>query len=420
MRSLQPSQTFLTASQPDAAQMSLAVADVLAFLTGAVAWLEVQVVGRLYLGELLLLACSLGLPFLFTYVGSTRERQLLGWFFALAALYLLGLIATDLYRGTPFTDYARGWARAAVYVGDFAGLLVLGYRRPVRLALFVAGTAVSQLVLTAFGVWPADWKFGYAYPVTVAVLVLLDSRRPILAFLVTLCLGVVHLLLDYRIFGAICVVAAVVIWLQGSEAKRQVAKAALATGALGAFVLLYASGVGLVGSKHDLSIRRQSSNIERLAGLLVAAQVIRESPIIGQGSWAKSDEAIETWALLQEEWGREATAQDLQGRALLSPEGAAIRAHSMILQAWVEAGLVGFVFFGYSLALALVMMFRLARATQPGRHDSLMWFFGLWVVWAMVMSPFAGVSRLYTAMSLSLLFVLPRATKSAAVDGLTF
>lgn len=408
MGSVQPSQRLTAVSHLEVGRVSLAGADVLAFLIGVAAWVEVQVVGRLYLGELLLLGCSLGLPLLFSYLDTRRERRILLWFFGLATLYLFGLIATDIYRGTPFTDYTRGWARAVVYVGDFAGLLVLGYRRPVRLVLFVLGTAFSQLALTLLGVWPADWKFGYAYPVTVAVLVLLDSRKRILGFTTLLCLGLVHLLMDYRIFGAICVVAAVAVWLKGSEVKRRVVTVALAIGAIGTFVLLYVSGVGMVGKDYDVSIRRQGSNFERLAGLLVAADAIRKSPIIGLGSWAKSDEAIETWALLQEEWGRQATAQDLQEQVLLSPEGAAIRAHSMILQAWVEAGLVGFVFFGYSLALPLVMMFKLARATQPGRYDSLMWFFGLWVVWAMVMSPFAGVSRLYTAMSLSLLFVFQR------------
>lgn len=389
-------------------RVSSAASDAFAFIVGAVAWVELQVVGRLYLGELFLFACSLGLPLLFAYVGTPRERRRLAWFFALAALYLVGLVAADLYRGTPFTDYARGWARAVVYLGDYAGLLVLGYRRPLRLVLFVAGTAVSQLALTAFGLWPADWKFGYAYPLSVAVLVLVDSRKPVLSFIALTCLGLVHLLMDYRMFGAVCVVAAVVIWVKGSQTKRRVRAVMLAVGTIGAFVFLYTAGVGFGGNTHDLSVRRQGSNIERLAGLLVAAEIIRQSPIIGQGSWAKSDEALETWALLQEEWGSPSKAQDIEQRVLFSPEGAAIRAHSMILQAWVEAGLVGFLFFGYSLAAAVVKVFNLASATQSSRRDGLVWFFGLWVIWAMVMSPFAGVSRLYTAMSLSLLFVFRR------------
>src|SRR2546422_1399781 len=129
---------------------------------------------------------------------------------------------TTLFRSrhTSFSDYARGWARALVYLGDLAGLLVLTYRRPVRLVLFVAGTAVSQLALTVFGAWPTDWKFGYAYPVTVALLVLVDSRKPVWSFMTLGILGVVHLLMDYRMFGGICLLTGILSYVKGSHSSR--------------------------------------------------------------------------------------------------------------------------------------------------------------------------------------------------------
>ena len=99
-------------------RLSLVASDAFAFLAGAVAFVEVQVVGRLYVGELILLICGLGLPLLYGRLRTRRERRLLVWFFLLAVMYLLALIAADLYRSTPFTDYARGWARAFVYCGD--------------------------------------------------------------------------------------------------------------------------------------------------------------------------------------------------------------------------------------------------------------------------------------------------------------
>src|SRR2546425_9152971 len=109
------------------------VSDVLAFLFGAACWVAVQVLGRLYIGELFLLVCAVGLPVLFATLRGYPERRLLGLFLGLGGLYFVGLVATDLYRHTPFADYARGWARALIYLGNFSGLLVLGYRRPVRL-----------------------------------------------------------------------------------------------------------------------------------------------------------------------------------------------------------------------------------------------------------------------------------------------
>src|SRR5437867_1599778 len=107
----------------------------------------------------------------------------------------------------------RRTARIAV-VCRRAGRITLGYRRPTRLVLFVAGTVVSQLALTGFGFWPADWKFGYAYPATAAVLVLVSSRKHVLSFAVLTCLALAHLLMDFRIFGAICIVAAILTYVK--------------------------------------------------------------------------------------------------------------------------------------------------------------------------------------------------------------
>lgn len=381
--------------------------DLLAFALGAVSLIHVQVIGRLYLGEVFLLVCALGLPLLFTHLKTSKERWLLTWFFVLGGAYFVGLVATDIYRHTPLVDYARGWARALVYLGDFAGLLVLGYRRRSRLALFVAGTALSQLSLAVLGGWTIDWKFGLAYPVTVGVLVLLDSHRRFLSLASLGLLGLIHLMLDFRIYAALCITVAVLVYFKGSGSRMgsRLRPAVVAAGLAGAFGLLYLSGAGWTQTAYDRMLRRQGSNVERVAGFLVAGEAIRQSPLVGYGSWAKSDEALGTWAELRAESGSGGTVGEIQERALLSPEGATIRAHSMILQAWVEAGLAGLMFFGFQLLVAALMLYRMVTVGPPHRYYALVCFFGLWSLWAFIMSPFSGISRLYAGMSLSLLFV---------------
>ena len=75
--------------------VSLVATDAFAFVLGAVAWVDVQVVGHLYVGEVFLLACACGFPLLYAGLRTPRERRILAWFFALGALYLLGLVAAD-------------------------------------------------------------------------------------------------------------------------------------------------------------------------------------------------------------------------------------------------------------------------------------------------------------------------------------
>jgi O-antigen ligase len=284
--------------------------------------------------------------------------------------------------------------------------MVLGYGRPRRLLLFFLGTVLSQLALAAAGAWPSDWKSGLAYPVTLGALALVDARKGLLTFLVLASLGFLHLLLDFRIFGALCLVSGAAALLKGARFSARAKVLAAVAGLLGAlvFTLVYRSDVGLTQTGADLQRRRQDSNAERLAGLIVAYASVRESPVLGHGSWARSDEALDTWAMLQEQLGGR-QASDVRQEALLSPEGSVIRAHSGILQAWVEAGVIGLSFFIFTLLAVLKMLYRLARRKHVDRHYALVCFLGLWTVWAFLMSPFAGGARLYIAISIALLFV---------------
>jgi len=234
--------------------------------------------------------------------------------------------------------------------------------------LFVGGTVLSQLALLTVGVGQSGWKFGLAYPVTVGALVLIDSRRHLRTFLLLASLAVLNLLLDYRIFGALCLVAGAATLLEGARfsiGARIVAGGAVLAAALG-FGLVYRSAIGLTGTRMDLQQRRAGSNAARVAGLVVAYHAIRESPVLGHGSWARSDEALDAWAILQEQLGGE-KASDVQARALLSPEGSTIRAHSAILQAWVEAGLAGLGFFLLSFVAAALMLVRMLRRKRISR-----------------------------------------------------
>src|SRR5207249_9453401 len=103
--------------------------------------------------------------------------------------------------------------------------------------------------------------------------------------------GLVHLLMDYRMFGGICALTGVLSYVKGSHSSRGIRPraVAMAVGAATAFAFLYLSGAGLVGSASDRIERRQGSNLERLAGFVVAGEAIRESPVVGHGAWSSRD-----------------------------------------------------------------------------------------------------------------------------------
>jgi O-antigen ligase len=391
-------------------QTSVFYSDIGSFALGLLSWVEMTLIGRLYLGELLLAFCSVGLPVLFFRLQARGERTWLGWFLALAALYLLTLVATDLYRGNQPGDYLRGWARAGIYLTNLAGLLVVGYGRVRRLVLFFVGGALSQLGLIAIGSWPSDWKFGFALPISILVLSFLNSKRRVWALSILFALGLVQILEDYRSFGAFFFITALLVYAKGSNPRFRLRFSSVLLSAVA--VLAFGIAYQLTSQKTigniDLALRRGRSNTGRLAGLIVGYRYIRASPLVGYGSWARSDEALEGWALLQAALGSDEPPREIEQQALESPEGNEIRTHSMFLQAWVEAGVVGAIFFGFTMWMVVALLYRLVAARPLSRYFALGCFLGLWSVWAFLMSPFAGESRLYAAMSMAALFSLNR------------
>jgi hypothetical protein len=384
-------------------------ADGLAFAIGLVGWVEIRLLGRLYLGEVFLSLCSIAFPLLYVRLPSEREKRWIRIFFAGGLVYVGALCLADLYRHNAPADYLRGWARAVVLLTNVAGLLVLGYRRPERLMLFLAGSAGSQLVLSLWGARPSDWKFGIAYPLSVAVLLVLDSRRRVRAGLLLLGMAGLHLIMDYRSYAAFFLLAALALLARGPRGLHLRFGAVSFTGfVLLGFAALYSLTSQLNRFGTDLMIRRARSNAERAAGFVIGAQFVGASPLVGYGSWPRSDDALVTWAFLQSQVGRDEPPDQLIQHALDSHEGNIIRTHSMILQAWVEAGLAGLLFFTFSAVMMARLLARLAGSARLGRYHAAGFFFGLWGLWALVASPFAGESRLYTALSIVLLLVLTR------------
>jgi O-antigen ligase len=274
--------------------------------------------------------------------------------------------------------------------------------------LFLGGSAISQFMLSVMGSRPSDWKFGFAYPVSVGVLLLLDARKRLLTGLALLALAVLHLVLDYRSFAGFFLLAALAAFAKGASVglRLRVSTFMLSGVAVLGFGALYSFTSRLGTLEAEVSIRRMHSNAERAAGIVVGYQFVRASPILGYGSWPRSDEALETWAVLQSGFGTEQSPDQIVQGALESPEGNVIRTHSMILQAWVEAGIIGLVFFVFSTLMLAGLLVRLLTGLPLDRYYALGCFFGLWGLWAFIASPFAGVSRLNTAISIVLLFVL--------------
>ncbi len=387
----------------------------IAFVLPTMMFVEVRMVGRLFLSEIVLLCL---LPFLLMRRGNLVLERLPRKLLLLGLAWLLSQILTDAIRNTPFEDWSRGWSKIVFLLVNFAAIYVYLDRKETRFVLFAVGIAVGQILVYFFNpnVYADDfpWKFGYGTAITMlcalASQVRFLGRRlppsPVLALL-----GVLNFYMGFRSLGLICLLTGWVLWLKhSSRVKLRTFKSSqvalfVVLSAIAAWGIanLYEYGArdGWLGDNEQKKYLAQSAgDLGILLGgrtqILGSGQAIYDSPLIGHGSWAKDPKYsdILTSALEQHDY-------EVQGES----DTDLIPSHSYIMGAWVEAGVVGAIFWIWLFFLTARTLIRSQLPNSPLSVLTALTAFNL--LWNIPFSPFGAEARLYTAYDLSLMiFVL--------------
>ena len=398
--------------------------DALAFLVPCLLFLEVHVGGRLFVSELLLLAA---LPFLLHRRAQLRTARFPAIVVVLGLLWLWGQVVTDLVRLTPYEDYSRGWMKIVFTLVNFVALFLIVEERRRAIRAFAAGMVVG-LLLTFFlnpNVYAGSdpWKFGVALPVTLAIALAVSHPRiyavPPLPALALATAAALNLSLGFRSLGGVCFLAAVCLALQSFGRRsalpvhftplRVAAVAALGVVLTVAFVQAYthAARTGLLGpSATQKYWYLESRGLGILGGrpeIYVSVHAIKDSPLLGHGSWAKDPEYA---GLLASRFPGFQPSSEIAKLGL-------IPTHSHLFGAWVEAGVLGAVFWLWVLLLAGRVLTRLYRVAEP--LSPLIAFVALLVVWDVLFSPYGAERRLFVPYFLIvLLFAWNRLRRSTA------
>jgi O-antigen ligase len=156
----------------------------------------------------------------------------------------------------------------------------------------------------------------------------------------------------------------------------------------------------LAQTSGDLSLL-QSGRAESL----VSTQAIADSPIIGHGSWAKDYTYVSTFIAILESKGFE-----IQGDPYASP---LIPEHSFLLGAWVNAGIMGGVFWLAVIGTAMKALYvTLKRKESPATFVGFILFSLLWDV---MFSPFGAAQRFLAASKICVALWALRGQTSAKV-----
>ncbi|MDF1613097.1 O-antigen ligase family protein [Stygiobacter electus] len=394
-------------------KQGIKIKEIFIFGLGALTWSEINLVGKLYIGEIILAIYAI--MFLTSGVYKEYSNKYLKTIFLLWCLYFLSLIISDLYRGSTFLDYSRGWSRAVFLLTNAFGLFYLGAKNKSYLYYWLSGSIISLWLqyLLMGGYSMNGWKFGLSTPLIFSILLLVNSRKNKLVILILALLGIINIILDFRSMAGFCF-ASLFLYLLSIRYKKygyfikDVKVSILAFLMILSFAYLYNYSQKLVAISADnteeLAQRRQYSDAFRIAGFYAGAKAIAESPIIGLGSWAKSNSIFAYWAYIQYQAGGGWDPSTLMDKYTNLPEQNSIQTHSQIIQAWVEAGILGFVFFIYFFIILIKLLIRFLESPIIEKEFIFIVFFSIQNIYALLLSPFAGGSRLLDAMALVLLY----------------
>lgn len=385
---------------------------------------ELNLVGRLMAADLLSLTLF---PFLLAMRGRLLRHPTIKTIIFLIVVWLFGQIATDLYRQTPFEDWTRGWAKIVLFLITFCTVVMLSRLRRGALITFLTFFAIAAVVRLEMGVgelaeigenWDTAWKFGYGY--FLGVMVFLFVARWARRFgqsrtLNTLPFGAatVALLLNARSMFAFTALAATIQLFARSgrhmSNRALVGYAALlmlaATTVIGLYG--YTAASGLLGETAQDKFEQQTRSPLGLLGgraeILASSQAVIDSPILGHGSWAKDPYYVDLMDQRKAELGLSTIG--------LPRELGLIPTHSHILGAWVEAGVLGAIFWLYMLRLTLRALVTVIR--QSPADIGLLSFLLISFLWDLLFSPFGLDRRIIDAGLICLIVAIIRPFQAA-------
>lgn len=391
------------------------VADVFVLAVGLSCTFTIHLVGDLPVAEILTVAA---LPFLLVMRGARIRGPRLVMVFGLLTFWLLNQVMTDIWRRTATADWMRGDANLVFFGIDLLILAMLISKNKRRQVIFLAGYCAGSLLSAKFQ--PSEqaieepWKFGYAagtnmlivlvacyffarrqfaatgalLGVVIAVNLAENFRSPVLNTLVAMAL--ILPVIPERIGGL------TILPRRGSFANILVIIGlATVSGTTALLLVRLATERGFLTEEAVVKNRVQSESAGGLLlggrpEILVSSQAVLDAPIIGHGSWPRNFKYVEMLADIQTKWG---IPMDVDYAEELSQ--GLIPTHSHLMGAWVQAGIMGAVFWFYMfwlLAKGLVRLSVVRPALSP--ILSFMWTSFLFDI---LFSPFASTRRLTEA-----------------------
>jgi len=405
--------------------MSLNFQAILIFLVGVSTWIKVRLVGDLYGSDIMLLLICLQLASPKNTILSRANSRDVRYILIAWLLWLLGLIISDLVRGTESADFIRGWARVLFFGTDFIGIVLLVRWDFRNLKSLLYGWATA-LLLT--GLFPSNevvandpWKFAFSTGISLLILILATKDFVRLRWRTVNQIGLlflasgINLLTGLRSMFAIFFIAAFYSWLKlwlermPTLRKKLTPIGFVVLSLIGVLVSLEAKNLyvelassGYLGEDAKDKYLEQSRNdlglfLAGRSEILISSRAIANSPIIGHGSWARDVTLVSEYIDLLAAAGLPVNEERYyEGTA--ANEAGLIPTHSYLFGSWVEAGILGAAFWILALFMCVKALYRILKVNFSACCLVIPFLF--LAIWDFLFSPFAGDHRFTAAVTI--------------------
>ncbi len=396
-----------TISNPQAVSLRLihlTLGDMVCLLIPVLRFIRVEFGGVLYGSDICLLSVF---PLAISHHSAFLQKRSILIPTMLGMLWLFAQVVTDLVRESSMSDYTRGWSKIALTITHFIAIALLIRTSKKRFVLYGVGLILGEMLTVAIS--PTElsiadpWKFGLAVPSTMLVCLIagvIGRQKRVWGTAMILAMAALNLVLGFRSLGAVCAAVAICaqIWssLNASGRALRIRDRILTIASIGAtawaFSSIYAYTVenGWLGdqAREKYAIQSSGEGGVLLGGrseLFASSVAIMDSPFIGHGSWAKDPRYK---AILHER------RVALGYREVYDPtEPDLIPTHSHLFGAWVEAGILGAVFWSWVLWMTARA---LARASGREPLFAFFVFIALSLMWDILFSPYGADGRFTT------------------------
>ncbi|MBC57583.1 MAG: hypothetical protein CL814_11715 [Confluentimicrobium sp.] len=377
--------------------------NVMLFLLPALTAVRVNFVGQLMASDFLVVVLLVIL--LMRGIVDFRQPYIRG-ILIFYSLWVVGMLASDLWNVSPLVNLMKGWAMVGLFGIYLVVIFTLADGRRDRLFAAMIGYAIAG-ILNAFGgsargsFFDIQWKFGAGNAMTIFFLLLVilaGFGRRQTGFSLML-MAPVHLFLDARslflrtfLAGALCTFSQRVTRARNRAIAAFLFLALLIGGmTLGETIYDQVIRTGIFGQEMlEKHLRQTEAGNNILLGgrpeSIISLRAIKDSPILGHGSWAEDRQYRYLYYQLLEAQGT-----DVNWKADYLTRIDTIPSHSVLLGTWVEHGVFAGLFWAFILYLALRALIAGMLSQSPA--TSIEFLAIVTLLWDIPFSPFGADRR---------------------------